>query len=518
ILDPNPAKPVTVKVTTTAEVQLCEKRGQSIDDDCPGPSSGSTRSSIRSPTRISWTGSHSSPSRESGHSANPGPSRVNVCPTTTPPPIYVRRSFSASYLDGVEHPGQVTLDLVSQDLLSTHHPKRLVLVKNRSGPKNSNPRLKECGKSKSWDSCDLSWWRAHPTATDPKVTCPKCSFPTVKYKDVRSPPLSRGSSSCMTPPTPARRKSGCYLSSSSRGQGSIPPKFKQRGSISEADRIERACESDGEHWINTHSSPPSSPSPPPPQVTHRRSISLLTPLLKRREMAAANKQRANSNCLNPQSAPFIAPGSPQHHRSQPSTPAMQRKSRNRAKEGYRYLYSASSPIRQLFFNSPLFPRKNRGSNPTTPKPQRRMTQDNQALDNSSDEEDAPKHPGLTPLRSSPFTLDPMGSMGQLRSKLSKKKIHVENSPIVPRRMQFVMHNKAPMWNENSQVYQLDFGGRVTQESAKNFQIEFRGKQVMQFGRIDGNAYTLDFQYPFSALQAFAVALANVTQRLNFLMM
>lgn len=122
------------------------------------------------------------------------------------------------------------------------------------------------------------------------------------------------------------------------------------------------------------------------------------------------------------------------------------------------------------------------------------------------------------------------------------------------RRELVMHNKAPMWNESSQVYQLDFGGRVTQESAKNFQIEFRGRQVrreakvrvrvyeremntaplkshlikshvkrlielltaqvMQFGRIDGNAYTLDFQYPFSALQAFAVALANVTQRLK----
>lgn len=49
----------------------------------------------------------------------------------------------------------------------------------------------------------------------------------------------------------------------------------------------------------------------------------------------------------------------------------------------------------------------------------------------------------------------------------------------PLRREFVMHNKAPMWNENSQVYQLDFGGRVTQESAKNFQIEFRGKQVSQ---------------------------------------
>ncbi|VDI53276.1 Hypothetical predicted protein [Mytilus galloprovincialis] len=98
---------------------------------------------------------------------------------------------------------------------------------------------------------------------------------------------------------------------------------------------------------------------------------------------------------------------------------------------------------------------------------------------------------------------------QLKQKM--KKVRRSSQEGLP---QFVMHNKAPMWNENSQVYQLDFGGRVTQESAKNFQIEFRGKQVMQFGRIDSNAYTLDFQYPFTALQAFAVALANVTQRLK----
>lgn len=32
-------------------------------------------------------------------------------------------------------------------------------------------------------------------------------------------------------------------------------------------------------------------------------------------------------------------------------------------------------------------------------------------------------------------------------------------------------------NSVPQVYQLDFGGRVTQESAKNFQIEYKGKQV-----------------------------------------
>ncbi|VDO24230.1 unnamed protein product [Onchocerca flexuosa] len=77
-----------------------------------------------------------------------------------------------------------------------------------------------------------------------------------------------------------------------------------------------------------------------------------------------------------------------------------------------------------------------------------------------------------------------------------------------------MNNKAPFWNEASQVYQLDFGGRVTQESAKNFQIEYDNQQVMQFGRIENGAYTLDFRSPFTAVQAFAVALASITQRLK----
>lgn len=107
---------------------------------------------------------------------------------------------------------------------------------------------------------------------------------------------------------------------------------------------------------------------------------------------------------------------------------------------------------------------------------------------------------------------------QLKQKLQKVRKRSEDRgrsryPHLGHR-QFVMHNKAPLWNENSQVYQLDFGGRVSQESAKNFQIEFRSRQVMQFGRIGSNAYTLDFQYPFTTLQAFAVALANVTQRLK----
>ncbi len=96
---------------------------------------------------------------------------------------------------------------------------------------------------------------------------------------------------------------------------------------------------------------------------------------------------------------------------------------------------------------------------------------------------------------------------------TKKKKIPKNSNL-KRKNKFVLHNKPPIWNETNQVYQLDFGGRVTQESAKNFQIEFNGKQVMQFGRIDANAYTLDFEWPFTTIHAFSIALANITQRLK----
>lgn len=71
-----------------------------------------------------------------------------------------------------------------------------------------------------------------------------------------------------------------------------------------------------------------------------------------------------------------------------------------------------------------------------------------------------------------------------RGKTESNGSNNHNNHLIPQRREFVMHNKAPMWNENSQVYQLDFGGRVTQESAKNFQIEFRGKQVTYFGLLN----------------------------------
>ncbi|XP_076165682.1 WD40 superfamily protein Tusp isoform X2 [Ptiloglossa arizonensis] len=170
-------------------------------------------------------------------------------------------------------------------------------------------------------------------------------------------------------------------------------------------------------------------------------------------------------------------------RSSPSSPAPSKKGKRPA---------SASPIRRRLLSSPLLSRKTRKSR-----------------GESSDEE------GLLQDDSSGSYRDlETFQKAQLRQKLKQKGGGISAHKPEAVRRELVMHNKAPMWNETSQVYQLDFGGRVTQESAKNFQIEFKGRQVMQFGRIDGNAYTLDFQYPFSALQAFAVALANVTQRLK----
>lgn len=43
----------------------------------------------------------------------------------------------------------------------------------------------------------------------------------------------------------------------------------------------------------------------------------------------------------------------------------------------------------------------------------------------------------------------------------------------------IIHSKTPTWNEQHMIYQLDFGGRVTTKSAKNFQLEM-GKDQVRF--------------------------------------
>ncbi|KAJ4927197.1 hypothetical protein JOQ06_014932 [Pogonophryne albipinna] len=74
-----------------------------------------------------------------------------------------------------------------------------------------------------------------------------------------------------------------------------------------------------------------------------------------------------------------------------------------------------------------------------------------------------------------------------------------------------LQNKTPVWNEDSSSHVLNFNGRVTQASIKNFQIVHSkdlGYIVMQFGRIADDIFTLDYNYPMCALQAFAIALSS----------
>ncbi|KAG8512034.1 Tubby-related protein 1, partial [Galemys pyrenaicus] len=79
-----------------------------------------------------------------------------------------------------------------------------------------------------------------------------------------------------------------------------------------------------------------------------------------------------------------------------------------------------------------------------------------------------------------------------------------------------LHNKPPVWNEDSGSYTLNFQGRVTQASVKNFQIVHADDPdyiVLQFGRIAEDAFTLDYRYPLCALQAFAIALSSFDGKL-----
>uniref|UniRef100_G3NN92 TUB like protein 1b n=2 Tax=Gasterosteus aculeatus aculeatus TaxID=481459 RepID=G3NN92_GASAC len=74
-----------------------------------------------------------------------------------------------------------------------------------------------------------------------------------------------------------------------------------------------------------------------------------------------------------------------------------------------------------------------------------------------------------------------------------------------------LHNKTPVWNDESASHVLNFNGRVTQASIKNFQIVHSKDLdyiVMQFGRIADDIFTLDYNYPMCAVQAFAIALSS----------
>eukprot|EP00634_Sargassococcus_sp_CCMP2135_P011517 CAMPEP_0198653954 /NCGR_PEP_ID=MMETSP1467-20131203/7391_1 /TAXON_ID=1462469 /ORGANISM="unid. sp., Strain CCMP2135" /LENGTH=594 /DNA_ID=CAMNT_0044389931 /DNA_START=1 /DNA_END=1785 /DNA_ORIENTATION=+ len=77
-------------------------------------------------------------------------------------------------------------------------------------------------------------------------------------------------------------------------------------------------------------------------------------------------------------------------------------------------------------------------------------------------------------------------------------------------------NKPPRWNEQVGAYVLNFNGRVTMASVKNFQLVQPDEQdaiFLQFGRVGKDLFTMDFQYPMSPFQAFAITLSSFDSKI-----
>ncbi|CAN6341877.1 unnamed protein product [Urochloa humidicola] len=97
----------------------------------------------------------------------------------------------------------------------------------------------------------------------------------------------------------------------------------------------------------------------------------------------------------------------------------------------------------------------------------------------------------------------------------------------------VLRNKPPRWHEQLQCWCLNFRGRVTIASVKNFQLIASSSQppatgaptpsqpappdqdkvILQFGKVAKDMFTMDYRYPLSAFQAFAICLSSFDTKL-----
>jgi len=80
----------------------------------------------------------------------------------------------------------------------------------------------------------------------------------------------------------------------------------------------------------------------------------------------------------------------------------------------------------------------------------------------------------------------------------------------------VMKNKPPKWNESLGAYCLNFNGRVTHASVKNFQLVSEDDEdhvILQFGKVGKDTFTMDFAWPICAMQAFCICLTSFDNKL-----
>nr|XP_043635958.1 tubby-like F-box protein 8 [Erigeron canadensis] len=103
----------------------------------------------------------------------------------------------------------------------------------------------------------------------------------------------------------------------------------------------------------------------------------------------------------------------------------------------------------------------------------------------------------------------------------------------------ILKNKQPRWHEQLQCWCLNFKGRVTVASVKNFQLiaaipaplpvavdpqvpsqtsqpqshSSHDQVLLQFGKVGKDIFTMDYRYPLSAFQAFAICLSSFDTKL-----
>ncbi|KAL2485815.1 Tubby-like F-box protein 3 [Abeliophyllum distichum] len=128
--------------------------------------------------------------------------------------------------------------------------------------------------------------------------------------------------------------------------------------------------------------------------------------------------------------------------------------------------------------------------------------------------------GVAPTQTEFLTgnLDSFPSLPFFRSKSTRTNSFPSGSLSPERDERLVLKNKTPRWHEQLQCWCLNFNGRVTVASVKNFQLvvsirNASGGQelenvILQFGKVGKDVFTMDYQYPISAFQAFAICLSS----------
>jgi tubby-related protein 1 len=139
-------------------------------------------------------------------------------------------------------------------------------------------------------------------------------------------------------------------------------------------------------------------------------------------------------------------------------------------------------------------------------------------DEADDEEQGPPRRALANIR---YAVNVLGAGGPRALSVSLLGDDVDD----PNAVAHELESARPTWNPSAQAYVLNFNGRVTRPSVKNFQLVSSGlaaagapsradaesrtltRGVLQFGRVDDDLFTLDFAHPLSPLTAFAACLS-----------